>query len=326
MEFGLRPLPTSAAELCSVSEIARFLAERFQRRQPALLLRYGDTSGRVLARPEIDTPQFNYLRAFLGCSVTPERVDWLAERIEQSVLQADVIGLRSDLLGPEPIPEDFFSTPGDMLRERLCALYPIRAFERDRLDPDGVMRLGQTRRAMESMSFSPHTLLTDAWVHVSLAENGFLSALMRQAATFSVCTSAQSRMVLQKMTSMLSGRVRLFECPSHPEEEAKWGGDHEYLWQRWERLVHSMRPAYSGEPLLISAGIWTKVIGLSWAQAGGIAIDMGSVMDYFAQNASRPAVLATRYNTPSTVPGALSLESQLARPERLEDFLLFENG
>lgn len=319
----LQPLPTAASELLNGAEIARFLAERFLAGRSALLLRYGDTGGRIMARPPIGTPEYEYLRRFLGKSVTPDQVEWLAKRIEHSVSEADVIGLRSDLLGPELIPDDFFTAPRWTLRRKLCGLYPIRAIERRKLDPDGALRLGQTRRAMETMALPVEALLTDAWVHVSLAENGFLSALMRHAPSIGIITSgtAHNRQVMRQISDALGARMRFYECPAYPSEERSWGGDHAWMWWRWQALVRDISPAYPGEPLLISAGIWTKVIGPAWARAGGIAIDAGSVMDYFAGNASRPAVLAARYGTPKQVPRSLELGKQLVRRELIEDFL-----
>lgn len=320
---NFQPLPTAARELRHATGIARFLAERFLAGRSALVLRYGDTGGRIMARPSVDTPEYAYLKNFLGNSVTPDQVDWMAKRIEQSVGAADVIGLRSDLLGPEMIPDDFFTAPRETLRQRLCALYPIRAIEQGNLSPDDALRLGQTRRAMEAMPLPADALLTDAWIHVSLAENGFLSALMRHAPSIGIITSAtaRNREVMRRLHGALGERVRLYECPAYPTQERSWGGDHAWLWSRWQTLVSGISPAFPGEPLLISAGIWTKVIGPAWARAGGIAIDAGSIMDYFAGNASRPAVLATRFGTPDQVPAALGLDNQLARRERIEDFL-----
>lgn len=53
-----------------------------------------------------------------------------------------------------------------------------------------------------------------------------------------------------------------------------------------------------------------------------MALDFGSVMDYFAGVPSRPAVLATKYEDPRKVPEELAIEQQLKRADRLEDFLV----
>ena len=319
---GLQALPISHQALSGGDSVARFLAAKFIAGQSAVLLRYGDTGGRIMARPPPGTREYAYLQDFLGASVTSDQVAWMAMKIEESVSVADVIGLRSDLLGPIDIPDDFFSGADDSLRSRLVELYPIRPIEQKTLSPDGARRLGETRRAMQNMRLPRNALLTDAWVHVTLAENGFLSALLRQASGVAICTSSLQRTVVREVNAALEGRLRLFECPAHPTAERQWGGDHSFLWNRWQALTDAMIPAYPGEPLLISAGIWTKIIAPEWATNGGIAIDMGSVMDYFALSPSRPAVLATRYNDPRNVPNHFSIENQLKRHERIEDFLV----
>lgn len=274
-----------------------------------------------MARPPQGSREYEYLQRFLGMTVTPDQIDWLASKIEDSVAVANVIGLRSDLFGPA-IPADFLSTPDDQILARLTSLYPIRPFEQTSLKPDDARRLAETRKAMENLSLPSGAILTDAWVHVGLAEIGFYSALLRHAPAISVCTSSMSRQVMKQLATALPHRLRVFECPAYPLQEKQWGGDHSFLWDRWLALIQNMRPTYEGEPLLVSAGIWTKVIAPAWAKHGGIAIDMGSVMDFFVLSPVRPAVLATRYDDPKTVPDALSIQKQLARQERVEDFLV----
>jgi len=175
---------------------------------------------------------------------------------------------------------------------------------------------------MERFVYPSHAFFTDAWIHLGLADIGFISMLLRQSPAISIVTSATRRPVLERLAIALQGRLRVFDCPAYPAEEARWGGNHDYLWQRWLSLIDNLCPVQQGEILLISAGIWTKVIGPVWRERNGIAIDLGSVMDYFALVPSRPAVLATKYNDSSKVPEDLSIESQLQRTERLEDFLV----
>ena len=103
--------------------------------------------------------------------------------------------------------------------------------------------------------------------------------------------------------------------------ERQWGGGDKYLWKRWNGLIDSLKPSYPGEPIFMSAGIWTKMIGPVWASLGGIALDIGSVMDYFKGDPKRPAVLATRYGKFNTVPDRLSVEKQLETNRALEKFI-----
>jgi hypothetical protein len=320
-----QPLPRSQEDLASPQQVACFLATRHLAGKPAILLRYGDTGGRIMARPNFGTPEFAYLRNYLGSDVSPEQVEWMAQKIEESINCADVIGVRSDLIGPN-LPDDVLSGPPEEVLHRLADLYPLRAYERTSLRPDDAKRLAETRKSMERLPIPEAALVTDAWIHVGLAEIGFFSSLFRNTVSIAVCTSSKSRPVLQTLAAVLRNRVRLFECPEYPARERQWAGDHGFIWGRWQGLVEHMRPAYPGEPLLVCAGIWTKVIAPEWARRGGIAIDSGSVMDYFSLEASRPAVLATRYLDAKTVPVELSIERQLERKETLQSFVDQECG
>ena len=314
-------LPRSPSDLISPRGVAQFLSRRILNQQPALLLRYGDTGGRILTRPSANSDAFNYVRQFLGASVTERQVNWLADRIEASVRVADVIGLRSDLLGPS-LPADFLSLADYAMLPQLASLYPLRPVDLTSLGSAGARRLAETRKAMEKLPFPPQALFADAWIHLGLAEIGFVSALLRQAPAVSIVTSVIRRPILKSLAVALQGRLRIFDCPAYPKEEARWGGNDDHLWQRWLSLVDSLHPVRAGEPLLISAGIWTKVIGPVWQERNGVALDFGSVMDYFARVPSRPAVLATKYGDPGKVPEELSIERQLERTDCLEDFLV----
>lgn len=312
-------LPLTTSELSTAAEVSKLIASRFASKKSCLLIRYGDTSGRVIARPRPSTEQYSYLKSFLGDTVTADQIEFLASHIEESVQKTDVIGIRSDLLGPH-ISDEILFAPDDTIRERLFDIYPIREYARTRLEPDGARRLAQTRKAMELFRIPTHALITDAWIHVSLAESGFLIALMRAAPSFGIVTSSERKNTIQTLAQEMRGRIRYFECPCYPVAERQWAGDHSYLWDRWNLLVDSVKPRYSGEPLFISAGIWTKVIAPKWASLGGIALDVGSTMDYLEGAATRPTVLASRYGNPKEVPWELSLEAQLARRISLDEF------
>ena len=90
--------------------------------------------------------------------------------------------------------------------------------------------------------------------------------------------------------------------PGLSKKREPHGGDHGFIWDRWQMLLDKVAPAYPGEPLLISAGIWTKPIAIAFRQRGGVALDFGSVLDYFDVAATRPAVLADRYGDAGPCP------------------------
>lgn len=313
-------LPHKAAELLSSHAVAAVLAARIREKTPTALLRYGDTSGRLIARPAPEAADFQYLRRFLGQDITPERVDWLASKIESSVEQADIIGLRSDLLGP-PFPRQILADDTADLLNNLVTLYPIREVEKSALKRDCAKRLSETRIAMEDMIFPKSCLFTDAWIHIGLLEVGFFSALFKEPSRLTLCTSSVRSNSIQILQEALGNRLQVFECPAYPWEESQFGRTTDTLWQRWQETITSLVPQQRGEILLIAAGIWTKVIAGKWKQQGGIAIDIGSVMDYLELAPTRPAVLATRYDTPQQVPTHFSVTAQLNNPADLDSFI-----
>lgn len=312
-------IPSDAGALLNGDAVARLLAGAMSRGEGACLLRYGDTGGRILARPETGTPAWAYLQAFLGRDITPDQVDWLARRIEESAMKADIVGLRSDLLGPL-MPESCPRLPDDQIVAELVRLYPIRRYERGVLSPDDARRLAETRLAMQRFRFGEAAAMTNAWAHVDLAENGFIAALLNELRSVALITSSDRKAVVARLNQKMGGRLRFYECPAYPRSESLHGGDHGFIWDRWQMLLDKVAPAYPGEPLLISAGIWTKPIAIAFRQRGGVALDFGSVLDYFDAAATRPAVLADRYGDAGSVPAGLTLDGQFRHGKRLADF------
>ncbi|WP_143792550.1 hypothetical protein [uncultured Paracoccus sp.] len=315
-----RRLPMSADALLDASAVARLLSARLRDGRGAALLRFGDTGGRVLARPAPGTPGYDYLQAFLGAEVTPRQIDWLGRAILHSAAAADIVGLRSDLLGPD-LPAAVLAGPDEEVLGHLSRLYPIRSYELQRIKAPAARRLAETRLAMQRFPIRADAHLTNAWIHLDLARIGFFSALLREAPSVALITSAERKPVVRRMQEMMGPRLRFYECPAYPAAEAKFGGNHDFLWARWQTLYENIRPSRPGEPLLISAGIWTKPLATIFRRRGGVAVDFGSVLDYFAGLATRPAVLADRFGTPDVVPDDLTLDGQFKRSERLADFM-----
>lgn len=232
---------------------------------------------------------------------------------------SEIIGLRSDLLGPD-LPKGFLDLPDDRIGCELCSLYPIREVEKRAMTPEKARRLAETRLAIESFPTRPDTIFTNAWMHVDLAEAGFISAVLNGAGSVAIVTSSVRKNVVGQLASKMGQRLRYFECPAYPWEDRESGGNHAHIWRRWQDLLAYIEPSRPGQPLLISAGIWTKAVATVFRDRGGVAIDLGSVMDYLDGAATRPPVLATYYGNPKLVPNHLKLEGILSREKRLEDF------
>lgn len=312
-------LPDSAEQLADARTVARRIYHAIRTGQPLCLLRFGDTGGRILSRPTKDSTSWDYIMAFLGRSVSEHQVEWLAQKIEQSAAVADIVGLRSDLLGPR-LPDNALSLQGSAILETLRDTYPIRPVESHSLLPDDARRLMETRAAMERMRFSADAVFTNAWSHVDLLEIGFVSAMLKEVRVAGLVTSSTRKPLVARIAGLMQDRLRYFECPAYPSEERQFGADHAHLWHRWESLFDTIAPEFPGQPLLISAGIWTKPLAVAWRSRGGVAVDFGSALDYLDGAATRPSVLGHRYGNAHHVPTSLTLVAQFARTEPLSSF------
>ncbi|MDQ1900340.1 hypothetical protein RAH32_07770 [Paracoccus sp. WLY502] len=310
-------IPMKPSDLLSAREVAREVAQAVLDGRPGSLFRMGDTGGMILSRPEPGSYGFAYLRRFLGKDLTRGQALWFARALLRANLEADIIGLRSDLIGPT-IDRSIFDGASEELLPYLLRNYPIREVEKG-ASPQDALRLAKTRCAIEDTAFKATALFTDAWIHVGLAENGLISALLRHSPSIAVVSSRSD--VIRPLAERLGERLRVYSCPAYPEVEGELGGNHSFLWQRWRAIYDHLKPAYPGEPCLIAGGIWTKLVGMQFRRRGGYAIDFGSALDYLVADPSRPLVLADRYGAADRVPGFLTLQDQLDRTEQIEDYL-----
>jgi hypothetical protein len=278
--------------------------KRVDERRGISLIRIGDGEGVVLNRPGRDDPVLGpYLTTHFGTHLDPSRLEDLANRLQDAVSGAEVIGLRPDLRAKK-FPADLADLSPQSLIEWAQEHLALREEERSRLDYESAVRLTLLGRWMQGFDWPPGAILTSAWIHFDWLESGFLAALARG----------------QERIGLISGRPELaVEFQSLGVEVDHWPVPLRFLrrdsdWSphfpdRFDELVDTLRPAFPGQLFFVGAGICGKVYCDVIARRGGVALDIGAVCDAWLGIASRPRVARSRWGQDS-VPEKLLLRRQ----------------
>lgn len=140
-------------------------------------VRMGDGEGMVLSRPTPnDEVLWTHMLTHFGPGLNETRVNWLADKLNEALIGADIVGLREDNLGFQ-FDENLFCLPPKQFTKIFRTTFPLRAAEHNIKHP-AALRLAITSKHISELQFNNTTTFTSAWMHFLLSESGFLVQLL----------------------------------------------------------------------------------------------------------------------------------------------------
>lgn len=271
--------------------ISRIMAAS-QKKLPISFVRIGDGEGHLLSLCEKSTIEdIYYFNSHFGASrITYQRLISLRDELREACENADIIGLRDDILNVS-VDDGWFSLPPWELEQKVKKKFSLRPVEKS-LNPFGCRRLALTNQSISRLQFQLSAVFTSAWGHWDLLLSGYLYHLMMQQKHIGIITSRSALPKLIEQFFPLT--VSFYYVPdSFGNQPPIPAGEH--FPRRFENLRDELSVKFQGMLFLVGAGICGKVYCQWIKERGGIAIDIGSVMDTWLGLGSRPAVLADRF-------------------------------
>lgn len=236
-------------ERSHVLDILLFLERKIKQKEPASLVRLGDAEGRFLGYPELvskegsDKHVLDYvLELELGRTDFSENaLHALSLQIRAAVKGADIIGL--------PREAQYKSN-----KSYHCVF-------------DAIERFGL---------LSSHQLLTDAAIHRYLQFGLFYRQLLQNMDYVGVVTGRSEFAGVVQQTFGIDDIVE-YLVPAEAIHPGKLQGDH--FPDRFYALKEEIKIPYRGAVFLVGAGYLGKIYCQWIKDAGGIAIDVGSICD-----------------------------------------------
>ncbi len=303
--------PHCEFSLASISQISDFIAARLGDREPASIIRLGDGEGAVLARP---TPSnaalWPTVHAHFGPRTTPGFVDSLANKLTCAIDNADVIGVRDDLLQVD-FPKAHFSLGKNEFTQKFRALFNLRPVEKN-IDYYGALRLALMHRFLSGHVFRSSVIFGSAWLHFGLSQSGALIRMVREQKRIGLISSKPD--LPRNLEKLLNVNVSYYQIPDiylvAAAKDKRQTADQ--LPNSLMQTLSSLKVESQGQLFLVGAGVFGKAYCHRIKELGGIAIDIGAVCDAWLGIPSRPLVFQSLYDgSGDVVPEILLLEQQV---------------
>lgn len=242
----------------SSTEVAIRVREALRCRRGFSLIRVGEGEATFLLPPEQATIEAvaRRLEYYFGhCDVSLAQWTALCAALRQSVIHADV------LCPPEPGQWRF----------------------RSRADDGFAPRYRQLAECLGALEFPEMPLMSEAYVNYALHADGTLFELLEAEEEIGLISSQPAAPLLQTLFGL---RVREYAVPQRAVDNESLA-DTGHFPGRFTELCAILRREVKGLLVLVGAGPLGKIYCEVIRQAGGIALDVGSLLDAWTGLCSR---------------------------------------
>lgn len=303
----------SQPRILSTREAATRISSAVSDSRPFCFVRLGDGEGTLLRFDPSKTTDtdLDYFRSHFGESASVEIILAIRERLRRTLDAADLIGLRDDIwLATDNImslnenDSDFF--------HRFIAEFPLRLRERHKIDEYGARRI--FRLFEWAREFYPASIeACSQWVGYDLAVGGFWKDFLR--ARESVGLIHCSPDLPAKLSRATGVCVESFIVPDKAIQRVKWAkvlpDQPPHYPDAFLRICDRLNRPASGKVFLVGAGLAGKEYLKIIKDNGGVALDLGALLDAWDGRATRPQVYAqktgNRWSSGDPVPSKLQL-------------------
>jgi len=299
--------PACDFHLQGVHAVSALIDERLEEASPFSLVRIGDGEGLLLSMsdrsPRMD---LEYLTVHLGPKgLELDFVLGLRNRLNESVIEADVIGVRDDIVDVGFDVADMDLGRAEFL-EKFRKRFKLREAERS-LDYHGSRRIASAHAALGQMDLDDDRRFCSAWFHYDYHTSGAIFRTLSKQKRIGLI-SCRSR--LPGMLEDLFGlSVDFYPIPDLFRQLPTPDLVPDYV-ERFEQLLRRRLVDRPGMLFLVGGGLYGKLLCRLIKKQGGVALDLGSLFDAWLGIPSRPTVLKTMFNLDpgaETVPPGLLL-------------------
>ena len=173
--------PVCGFKLQSVREISRAISGKVERHEPFSLVRLGDGEGLLLSISDQSTlADLKYLEAHLGNKgVSLAGLLSLKYRLIEAIQDADVIGVRDDIIDVTFNPDNFSLPHADFL-DHFRRSFKLREVEKS-LGYHGSRRIAFLHNRLGDLELAKDSRFCSAWFHYEFHISGeFFKILQRQ--------------------------------------------------------------------------------------------------------------------------------------------------
>jgi hypothetical protein len=293
------------------------------------LIRLGDGEGALSQFSERSRIEdVTYLQNHFGPTTLIADIEAIRLRMEDAIQTADIIGVRDDVVNAGLQAASLNADDPDFV-EKFKKAFPLREIERQMLKPHSARRIFQLYRRFRQ-GFPPSAGICSQWVCYDLALAGFWEELFAAvpSVTLVSCTTAAA----DRIRKRFGIDAELIQVPQgvidlhRPIAE----GAVQHFPAAFGNICSLLSRPHDGKLFLVGAGLIGKHYLNVVKQHGGIAIDIGALIDAWDGLSTRGLIYSSKVPLLSSqfaCPAVFRLgPGRLARSPRSERRLVLHIG
>lgn len=258
--------------------MADLLWARIADRKPFSFIRLGDGEGSLAAFSENSRlDELNYLEKHFGPTVSIKQIGQLRNNLEEAIASADLIGVRDDVVNVTPQAASL-DPENALFCEQFKSVFPLREVEKKRISPHSARRIFQLYQRV-GKGLPAGADICSQWVCYDLAKEGFWERLLASVDRMGLITS--SKTLEARLTRRFAASVNVIVVPQKYIDKVSPvdGPDERHFPDAYQRVRALLARPLDGQVFLVGAGLAGKHYLHLIKQNGGIALDVGALLD-----------------------------------------------
>lgn len=296
----------------SEPEATALIRGKLEARAPFSFIRLGDGEGLLLSltdkSPDSD---FDYFIGHFGEAARDRPLVFeLRALLRDAIHQADLLGIRDDILDVE-FDASNFSLSQEQFLEQFRTSFKLRSTERS-LGYEGARRIAALHEAVGRLEMGAQAYCS-AWLHYSLHTSGALIRILASQERIGIISCRAE--LPERLNRLLGLRVKFFHIPDMYRDIPPGEVPSDYVARLCDPLQDQLVDC-PGMLFLVGAGLFGKAYCQLIKSQGGIALDLGSLLDAWVGIGSRPTVFGAMFPDEAVengVPASLVLNEQNVR-------------
>ncbi|WP_273773281.1 hypothetical protein [Brucella intermedia] len=273
-------------------EVAWIIEKRVRAKVPFNFVRLGDGEGGLLNFGSSSTLEdIDYFKGHFGDATDPSMIINIRDNLLSSIESADLIGIRDDVWYASENAAALDEHAPDFLQQ-FRSVFPLRSVEQqiDLYSAKRVFRLYkwalQRRHRLANVC--------SQWICYDLALEGFWERLITYCGSIGLIHCSPT--LPQKIERELGVEVEHILVPEKANKRAQWSPSRSFpdtqahFPTRFQQVSEQLRRPLNGKVYLVGAGLVGKKYLDIIKHFGGIAIDLGALLDSWDGRATRPLV------------------------------------
>ena len=281
--------------------------EAFESKQPFSFIRLGDGEGALLDFDEqCSLEDMEYLSEHVGKKATIKQLSTLKNNLEKAIDNTNIVGIRDDVLGVSFDEGLLKQNDEQIFLAAFKQAFTLRATELNICYSDA-RRIAKLYKAIKNNNAYSRQKLCTQWIPFDYFLSGALTNLLERAGEIGVITARVN--IPDKLRKALN--INVIEHIT-PDKTAKQIGTLiPHYPVHFNRIKSEINVKYPGMPYLVAAGLIGKSYCAEIQRQGGIALDIGALIDCWDGLYSRPKVIESKFDVKKSLMGKKKLPEEL---------------